>query len=444
MFKLRIVFGGEVKFVEISQQSVSAGISLEQILPDIVSQLGLQDKTVSFEGYSFQDLSGKQISENTTIQNLSVIEIVPNALASKTVSAKNKRYDDVVELVGDLANNTIQPWTAKSTERSTLIMGSLLLLVAAAMFSLSYPNVEIGACSAALAILLPILSIIGEKQKQFKLVPLVWILTSGIFWVIAGHHLMSSLDGGEYSDFGMLFGILTVVPLILVRGKKEYIATPILFTVIWLIISLTDLFTDSRKIVISFLVVILLIFVVFLDRIVLSTSKIKMQMPVDDQRLFDDPEPIDNNFVAKQFYSRSHLLSALSLGICLCLLTFIPQLTSSKEPFGLALILCAFTLIAVLSRRFISHRDCSILVFSAIASVLLAVYFANSFHPDWQIWLAVAVVISSFVSLFFILFGYNQKYSPFRSQLLGILELILGVAIIPLGVLASGLLGSLM
>ncbi|GHT83307.1 hypothetical protein FACS1894125_6860 [Actinomycetota bacterium] len=96
---------------------VPQGYTLTQALPDVATYFGIQNATVSFEGYKFLDLNGGELSLDSVVPINSVIRIVPTAL-----STQQKKYDDVVELVGDLANENLEKWSSKTTEQSTLFI----------------------------------------------------------------------------------------------------------------------------------------------------------------------------------------------------------------------------------------------------------------------------------------------------------------------------------
>jgi type VII secretion integral membrane protein EccD len=414
-------------------------VPLVEVIPGFARSLGVLDPTLVQYGYALRRADGTVLdpAKSPAAQGLHDGELL--TLVVGALSGETRVYDDVVEAVLDASADQHRAWTPQDNARTALavsltFLGLCAVLLASAGSAFGLGALIAGVAAVALIATAAVLTRLGQAEAGHA-----FGLAAAAFGGLGGFLALplEPVWGWPVAAGGAGALLVGAVCFVLLRPAAELQLLPLAFGVVAVITgTLTALLPGSAVTVAALAVAIAGTFGNALPWLALSSTRIRVISPQTDAEVFDAPPPIDVAAVRRRTAGGQRLLLALRLALGLVLLGGVLPVAAAS-PVGALLCALAFVGMTFQSRQILSRSGVlAVMVLGAIGLAATGLV-ATAAHPDLRPALLVVLLAATAVLVTVTLLTPRARLR--LSSAADTVELLVLAALLPLGVIAAGL-----
>lgn len=356
-------------------------------------------------------------------------------------------YDDIVETVADTVESRFSPWSPTDSARMTLGTAVMFLVLAGVLLTWARDEMPLAPVIAAGAgvLLLTVATLTGRQQNRS--LDTTALLVAGSFYL----GLCGLLTGLMIAGNGPLFGTpAALAGSGLIVGGLASIAVPsdnrwtgvfpaATGIILGLCGGMVELFSLAPAAVLSLALAVVISLAGIMPWLALSTTKLRVITPLSDLEIYEDVPPPDTDEVKAQFEQGQQLLFQLRLSIAVLAILFTPSVVATGF-WGIALTTLGFIGLLLGVRQTYARRDVmTISVTSIIGLILTGVYAAIS-HPShaWVVGIIAGIAAAFILGITIV----APSPRPVFGRIADGLNIVCLTGLLPLGLAASGLVGS--
>lgn len=419
---------------------VPALVPLVEVIPGFARSLGVLDPTLAQYGYSLRRADGTTLDPAKSpaaqgLQDGELLTLVVGALAGET-----RVYDDIVEAVIDAGADRHRPWTPSDNARTALGVSLTLLGLCAVLLASAGQALGLGAiiAGAAAVVLLATAAVLARlKQPEaghaFGLAAAVFAALGGFLAVP-----VEPVWGWPVAAAGAGALVAGLLALLLLRPAAEIHFAPVAFGIVAGVAgTLTALLPDSGVAVAALTVALVGTLANALPWLALSSTRIRVISPQSDAEVFDPPTPIEAEVVQRRAAAGQRLLLALRVALGLVILGATLQVAAAS-PVGALLTALAFVGMMFQSRQILARSGVLVVMILGALGLAVTGLVATAAHPDLRPVLLVVLLAATAVLVTVTLLSPRARLR--LSRIADTLELLVLASLLPLGVVAAGLL----
>lgn len=419
---------------------IPAQLPLIELMPGFARNLGLLDATMTHTGYELRRADGRVLDASSTAAAQGVHDGEMLTLARGGLVAQPRVYDDIVEAVIDATEGQHRPWTPQDGVRTAIGASLTLLTVCAVVLLAAGPALRIGALIAGLGtVLLIVVGAVIVRLGQITAGHAMGV-AAGVFAAVAGYLVVTDGEaawGAPLAAAGAAALVAGLIVLALMPERREIaLGTVIAGAVIGATGGITMLAPALAVTVYALMAAIVATVSNALPWLVLSSTRLRVFSPHSDAEMFADPTPIDADDVKRRTASaaRALLVSRLGLGVCLLIAT---PLLAASSPAGSAL--CALAFVGTMFPARQVYARSHVMAIMALATVglgLTGIVTAVA-QPQLQTLLLTTATVATVLTVTVTLIAPAARMR--LSRLADTAELIILATLLPVGVIAAGL-----
>lgn len=419
---------------------VPALVPLVEVIPGFARSLGVLDPTLAQYGYSLRRANGTILDPAKSpaaqeLQDGELLTLVVGALAGET-----RVYDDIVEAVLDASADQHRAWTPGDNARTALavsltFLGLCAILLASAGPALGFGALVAGAGAVVLLATAVILSRLDQREAGTA-----FGLSAAAYAALAGFLALplEPLTGWPVAAGGAGALLVGALAMLLLRPAAELQVLSVAFGAVAVVAgTLTALLPGSALAVAALTVAIAGTFANALPWLALSSTRIRVVSPQTDAEVFDPPAPIDTEAVRARADAGQRLLLGLRLALGLVLLGG-AVLVAASGAVGALLCAAAFVGMMFQSRQILSRSGVlAVMVLGALGLAVTGLVVGAAL-PDLRPGLLVVLLAATAVLVTVTLLSPRARIR--LSSIADTIELVVLASLLPLGVIAAGLL----
>lgn len=435
---VRVTVGSQDKRVDLA---LPAAVPVAELVPELARSLGALDPTTAHHGFRLVTSEGVELAPSVglTYQNVrdgAVLTLTPRGDETQRV------YDDVVEAMADVVESHTSPWEAAAARRTALAAATALLGLGALTIALERPSVIAGALAGVVALVLVTAAIVLARLEQEAEVALVlswcavgFAAVGGITAVDSGPILgwpLAAAGGaaavlGGLAAIGLSRGRLLLLPAVVV-GSLVALASAI--------VASTDY--SAPQVYVTLLVLVALAAGIQ-PALSLASVGASAPQPEDPGALPDDPDEVSFAQVTESVRTGHDVLLAITASTGL-LLVLVAPMGVSLGLTGALVAVCVSVALLVRTRQYRSGTEVLCGLLAAGGGLLSVTLTTLITRPEWRLGLVIALTLLAAGTLVATLVPSDENVS--RGRAAEILELVALVAMLPLFVIAVGILSA--
>ncbi|WP_062211125.1 type VII secretion integral membrane protein EccD [Demequina oxidasica] len=417
---------------------IAASVPLIEVMPGFARSLGVLDPALVHGGYALQRADGTTLdaSLSATAQGIHDGDLL--TLLRGTAFKEPRVYDDVTEAVIDAATEHHGEWTPRDNSRTALAVSLTFLLLCAVLLLSAGASLPLGPLIAGggAVVLLAASAVLGrlgqtESGQAFGLAAAVYAGIAGFLavtdstvwgWPLAAASGAVMLAGGiafaftprrpETQFIPIAWGLIVGIPA-LITGLVPDAVLPAYAVMVALAGALGNL----------------------LPWLALSSTRIRVISPQSDQEIFAVPGEIDANAVKARAAAGARVLNSLRIAVGLAVLVATPLVAGANAAGAL---LTAFVFVGMMFQSRQVYARASVLIVMTLgalglAATALTVLFEQ---PHLRTPLLVVLLVATAVLIGLTLLSPGARLKLARAA--DTVEVLLLVAMLPLGILAAG------
>lgn len=414
-------------------------VPLVELLPGFARSLGVLDPTLAHGGYALHKADGTILdpARGAATQGLRDGELL--TLVRGGLIVEPRIYDDVVEAVIDATSEQHAAWTPRDNARTALAVSLTFLGLCAVLLVTAGTELAVGAIIAAGAAVVllaasAVLARVGQPEAGHGLG-----LAAALFGGIAGYLFVVSPTPWGWPLAAAGAGALAVGggALALSRERFEVHLVPV---VLGLVVGLTSLVAalaaPGSAAPYAIMIAVIGSLANGLPWLALTSTRIRVISPQSDLDVIANPEPIDSVDVKARAAAGQRILTALRIALGLAALLATP-LVAGSGPFGTAL--CALAFVGMMFQSRQVYGRLGVLVVMTLGAVGLAVTGLSAALAQPGLRAAMLVILLSATALLVGLTLLSPRARLRLSRVADTVEVLVLASLLPLGVLASGL-----
>lgn len=416
---------------ETIDMSIPQSVCLAEAIPGIVSALGRLDPSSVSGGFEIITSGGRKLDQSKSLPDQNVQAGALLTLEPIGQSAKDLRYDDLIEAVGSSVDQDSKEWTPADSLQLSSHAAAALILVAALLLTLGpehgYLSAAIGIIGALLvvaasAIIIRIPSVAGAVSL-LATAPLL-MMSAGFNLVGGGWRPITWLAGGV----GIL--VAAASALVLPSRMRVIMATPL---VVGTTMVLNGVIGASTTIPLektaSLALALLLITSLSAPWLALAQVPVKVTGPTS-------MAPIDIYEVHGKVSTSQVFVVAVKTGVSISLGFLAPMLLNSPE--AIILLGCSGAALMLTTRSLRSRLEVLIGVITGMLLTLGAMFGAARSHPA----MVPSIVIAALTVAACLLAAnvVNARTRPWLTRAANALSIIVLLTILPLTTVVWGVI----
>ena len=416
---------------ETIDMSIPQSVCLAETIPGIVSALGRLDPSSVSGGFEIITSGGRKLDQSKSLPDQNVQAGALLTLEPIGQSAKDLRYDDLIEAVGSSVDQDSKEWTPADSLQLSSHAAAALILVAALLLTLGpehgYLSAAIGIIGALLvvaasAIIIRIPSVAGAVSL-LATAPLL-MMSAGFNLVGGGWRPITWLAGGA----GIL--VAAASALVLPSRMRAIMAAPL---VVGTTMVLNGVIGASTTIPLektaSLALALLLLTSLSAPWLALAQVPVKVTGPTS-------MAPIDIYEVHGKVSTSQVFVVAVKTGVSISLGFLAPMLLNSPE--AIILLGCSGAALMLTTRSLRSRLEVLIGVITGMLLILGAMFGAARSHPA----MVPSIVIAALTVAACLLAAnvVNARTRPWLTRAANALSIIVLLTILPLTTVVWGVI----
>ena len=417
-------------------------VPVAELVPELARSVGLLDPLTVHGGYCVSGPDGRRLSGEAGLV-LQGVEDGALLTVSAGVDAEPPRvYDDVVEAMTDVVERDLRPWSPASGRRTALGAAGLLLVLGAGSLLLQTDSTLAGTAAALVAAALLAGSVVLSRVQGEPEAAVAVSWTASLYAVVAGLLLAAGSGYGASAVGAGLGAVLVGVLSLLAVGEGRALTLPpaavgAVFLVTGLVLADTDL--DPAVLLVALLVLLVLLGSVFPWWALSLTGRgVDQAYSLDD--LTADPDDIDAAAVGADARLAHEALLAIGATVGLLLVAVSPLAVGRGLSGTLLALVCAVVLM-LRTRQYRTGTEVLVGLLSGVLGLVSTAAAVLVLHPDWRP--TTAVVLAATGGVLLALTLVPAPPSVRRGRLGDVAETVALLALLPLAVVACGLLAAI-
>ncbi len=400
--------------------ALPSAVPVAELVPEIARTLGALDPTTSHRGFVLHLSDGRELSSTSglTFQHVHDGAVLVLAPAS---DGRRRVYDDVVEAMADVVESTTSPWAPTAARRTALVAATALLALGALTISLERPSVVAGALAGVVALVLVTAAIVLARLEGEPEVALVLGWSATVFAAVGG---FTALD-----EPGLLGW-----PLAAAGGGGLVVGALVAMTSS--IVASTDIGAPEAYLT---LLAVLTILSSLLPALSLTLVGGSAAQPQDPTVEVADPDEVSIDQVRSSAATGHSIFLALTASVGVLLLLVAPLAVTLGVTGALATV-CVSVVLLARTRQLRSGTEVGVGLAGAGAGLLAVALSVLVLRPEWRLELVIVLVVAAAATLVATL--VRSEESVVRGRLVEVVELASLVALLPLLVIAVGIVAA--
>jgi type VII secretion integral membrane protein EccD len=411
---------------------------LAEHMPGFVRHLGALDPTLVYGGYRLQRADGSTLSTDRTLVEQDVQDGDLLTLVAGALQPEVQIYDDVVEAVGDAVGRQQAPWTPADSARTALAASTAFLVIGAVLLASSADH-GFGAlvAGAGAALIVTVAAVLSRVQQPIA--GLVLALTATLYGAVCGLLLAPT---GEFWGFpiagagagAIVVGFIGAAVIARYRDFATIIAVAGVF--IGIAGSIVAFTGAPVPAVYGLTLAIAGTLGNGIPWLALSSSRITVISPHNDQEIFITPPPVDAGGTAARTAVGHRLLLAGRISLTIVAFVATPAVVGLGIPGAL---LCALVFVGLMTsaRKAWARGEVLAIMSTGLAGIVLTGTTAAIVQPEWRTALVLILSIAAALLVGLTLLGTRTNLRVARiADSVDVFSLAL---LLPLGVIVAGI-----
>ncbi|MBK8755850.1 MAG: type VII secretion integral membrane protein EccD [Actinomycetales bacterium] len=416
-------------------------LPVAEILPEVAALCGALDAYEAHGGYALLHGDGRRLELDASFVAQGVADGSLLTLVNGIDLISPKVYDDVVEAVADAVDVTGAPWTAAAARTTTVLVSAILLALGALVLFLQQGGPAVSAVAGVAAVLLLIAGAVFARGRRDTLVAVVVLAGAPAYGAVSAY---AALPGEPLTvplvGAGLVMALLGAVATFVLPTRGWTFLTAVVLGAVGAtvggVLSLTRI--DPPK-AIAVVLVVAVILASLIPWFAMSSARAIPDPMTAEADIEAPPDPIDPVAVQRSVRAAGEVSLGLSLAMAVLLTVTAPVVVRLGWP-GLALVWAAGLTQAMRTRQALLARDVVVGLAGATAGLVSGTVAAVLAHPQWGGPLGALIAVLS-VAVLAGLAAPGRGSVRWR-RLLDVCEGVALFLLVPLLVLALGLLGS--
>ena len=418
-------------------------LPLAEILPEVASLVGSLDAYAAYGGYTLVGTDGRALDPDSSFLAQGVHDGSVLTLVTGAEAPQQKIYDDIVESVADSVEGIGAGWTEQNSRMTTLAISGLLLVLGAVTLLLQRESglavtMVAGAASVLLLLASTWFARVGSDDEAAVFV----LVGAGLYAVVAGLKTSSdTLLETPLLAAGLALGAVGVVSMILIPARR-WVFLP------FLVVGCAAAAVGGVLMVTGFrpgqVIAIVTVVAVILGSVIpwfaLSSARTMVAPLQSEAEIVAEPGPIDAARVRSGVGRAHDIVLGLSLSAALVVITSAPIIVRLGWP-GLGLVWAAGLVQMMRTRQFLLARDVLVGLLGGALGVAAGTVAALVDRPAWGP--VIGAVVAAAAVAVLVSLAVPTSTTVRRGRLLDLAEGLALFALIPLLVLALGLISTI-
>jgi len=421
-------------------------VPVAELLPELARSVGLLDAATVYGGYRVVLADGRRLAGDAGLIPQGVEDGGVLTVTAGVDDEPPRVYDDVVEAMTDVVERDLAPWRPEAGRRTALAAACLLLLLGAVALLVEGAAPLAGAAAAVVALVLVGGAVVLSRAESEAAAAVAVSWMAEVYAAVAG--LLIGLDQSTQPTFTIPVAcagagaLVAAVLCLLGIGQGRMLVLPgavvgVVYVAAGLVLSAADAW-DPAVLLTVVLVVVVLFGSVF-PWLALSMTSTDVQRLYSPQDITAEPDEIDAGRIAADARVAHEILVAISATVGL-LLVLVAPMAVSRGVAGTVLAVVACLVVMLRTRQYRTGAEVLVGLVSGILGLVSTALALLWLHPDWRPTTAVVLAAAGGVLLAMTLVPGSASVR--RGRLADVAETIGLIALLPLLVLASGLLSS--
>lgn len=417
-------------------------VPVAELVPELARSVGLLDSATVYGGYKLVTSEGRRLAADTglTLQGVEDGSIITVTAGIDEPVAPV--YDDVVEAMTDVVEHELKPWAPESGRRTALAAAALLMALGAA--ALLVQSTTLAAYAAAVVALALVAGAIVLSRAQGEPEAAVTVA-----WIAAAYAAVSAVMLAEdESDLGYRLAAagaaLAVVGLVCVVGLGAGRTLLIPAVVVGAVLAVCGTLVERTSADPEVLLACVLAFVVLVGSVfpwlALGITSTTVDQLYSTEDITADPVDVDPGRVAADARVAHEILIAISATVGILLVVTAP-LAVRLGLYGTLLVVVACLVVMLRTRQYRTGSEVLVGLASGVLGLLAVGVSVLVVHESWRPTLAVVLAGAGAALLALTLLPSGPSVR--RGRFGDVLETVSLVALVPLLVLATGVIDSI-
>jgi type VII secretion integral membrane protein EccD len=421
--------------------ALPSAVTVAELLPELARSLGVLDPSSAHTGFRLLTADGTELSPSTGLAFQNVHDGALLTLASG-IAPPPRVYDDVVEAMADVVEESTTPWEASAARRTALVASASLLALGALTISLERTSVLAGALAGAIAVVLLAATVVLSRLEREDEVALMlgWAAVVyaavGALTGVSGDHLLEA----PVAAAGAAAALTGALAAAGVERHRMHLLPAVVLGVIGAAASGLVITTDLRAAEVYLTALVLVVLAAGVQpAIALAVAGGSSPQPQDPGAVPDEPDEVPLDQVREGARVGHSVLLAVTVTSGL-LIVLIAPLAVSLGITGTLTAAAASVALLVRTRQFRSGTEVGVGLVSAAAGVLSIALSVLVMRPEWRPALVIVLTVLAAGTLLSTLVPSSSTVA--RGRAAEVLELVALVALLPLLVIAIGIVSA--
>jgi type VII secretion integral membrane protein EccD len=422
--------------------ALPTAVPVAELLPELARSVGALDPETVHGGYHLVTSEGRRLSADAGLTLQGVQDGAVLAVTRGVDEAPVRVYDDIVEAMADAVESETRPWEPAAGRATALGAAAVVLGLGATALGLERPHLLAGAVAGVAALLLVTGAVVLARVQREHAAAVVLAWTAVVYAAVAGLTLAPA---------GPLLGLpltlagagAVVVGTIGALGLAEHRPLLVPAVVVGGVVAGASALVETTALRPGAIYATALVLTVLagsaLPWLALGATRTRVEQVHSHAEIAATPREIDPAAVRADALTAHEVLLAVTATVGL-LLVLVAPLAVSLGVSGALLAVCASLVLMLRTRQYRVGSEVAVGLLAGFAGLVATTVAMIVLRPEWRPALAVLLAASAVVVL--VLTLVPQAPSVRRARTGDVAELVALVAMLPLLVVAAGLLAA--
>nr|WP_302477508.1 type VII secretion integral membrane protein EccD [Aeromicrobium stalagmiti] len=421
--------------------ALPSAVTVAELLPELARSMGVLDPSSAHTGFRLLAADGSELSASAGLafQNVhdgALLTLAPGGQAAPRV------YDDVVEAMSDVIEDSTSPWEASAARRTALVAAGSLLALGALSIAIERTSVLAGSLAGVIALVLLAASIVLSRLEHEDEIALMLGWSAVVFAAVGAFTGVTSDEvlGASVASAGGAGAVTAVLAMAGLERHRLLLLPGAILGVLAAAASGLVIATDLGAAEIYLVALALVVIASGVQpALALTSAGASSPQPEDPALMPDDPAEVSIDEVRAGARIGHEILLATTITSGLLLVAVAP-LAVTLGVTGMLTTVAAAIALLVRTRQFRSGTEVGAGLVTAAAGILSIAVSVLVLQPDWRPGLIVVLTVVAAGTLVTTLVPSTHTVS--RGRTAELLELVALVAMIPLLVIAIGIVSA--